>query len=129
MSDEYVAVFTCEGSSRIIRQRRSRAWKLGKTADRARKCNYLICIQNRENPEPDCSEASEPHKAVFLVGKISDVISDSIQSDRWQICISGYARYTFMNTWPGHQNPVWYPTLEELGFDPGALEFKPIPEK
>lgn len=129
MSDECIAVFTCEGPSRILRQRGSRAWKLGKTADRARKCTYLLCIQHRENPSPDCSEASEPHKAVFMVGKISDVLPDSILNARWKICISEYALHTVMNAWPGHQNPVWYPTLEVIGIDPGALEFKPISEK
>ncbi len=128
MSDEYIAVFTCEGPNRILRQRGSRAWKLGKTADRARKCLYLICIQHRKNKHPDCS-ASEPHKAVFMVGKISDVIPDSIWSDRWKICISEYALHTVMNAWPGHPNPFWYPTLEKIGIDPGALEFKPISEK
>jgi KaiC/GvpD/RAD55 family RecA-like ATPase len=127
MSDDCIAVFTCEGPSRIIRQRGSRAWKLGK--DRARKCNYLICIQHREKKHSDCSEASEPHGAVFLVGKISDVIPDLEESDRWLICISEYALHTVMNAWPGHRNPVWYPPLEEIGFDPGALEFKLIPAK
>ena len=127
MSDECIAVLTCEGPSRIIRQRGSRAWAL--KAENARRCNYLICTQHRKKKHPDCSEASEPHGAVFLVGKISDVIPDSIQSDRWQICISEYALHTVKDVWPGYQNPVWYPTLEELGFDPGTLEFKPISEK
>jgi len=127
MSDECIAVFTCEGPSRIIRQRGSRAWKLA--PNRARKCNYLICVQHREKKHPDCSEASEPHKAVFMVGKISDVIPDSIRSDRWQICISEYALHTVMDIWPRNRYPVWYPTLEKIGIDPEALEFKPISEK
>jgi hypothetical protein len=129
MSDECIAVYTCEGPGRILRQGGSRAWNLGKTANRARKCNYLICIQYQKNKHPDCSEASEPHKAVFMVGKISDVIPDSIESDRWKICISEYALHTVMNAWPGNRKPHWYPTLEKIGIDPGVLEFKPISEK
>jgi len=117
MPDECIVVFTCEGPSRILQQGGSRAWVLGKAADHARRCNYLICTQNQDPKLSDLG-ASEPHGAVFLVGKISGVIPDSIQGDRWQICISEYALHTVMDVWQGHQNPVWYPTLEEIGIDP-----------
>jgi hypothetical protein len=90
MTDECIVVFTYEDPSRILQQGGSRAWELGKTADHARKCPYLICTQNQD-PKLSNLGASEPHGAVFLVGKISGVIPDSIRGDRWQICISEYA--------------------------------------
>ncbi len=124
MSDECIVVFTAEDSNRILQQGGSRAWKLG--PDHARKCSYLVCTQNRD-PKLSSLGASEPSHAVFMVGKIGDIIPDSIRGDRWQICISEYALLIVMDVWPGHQNPVWYSTLAKIGIDLKALEFKPVP--
>lgn len=123
MSDECIVVFTGEGSNLILQRGKSRAWKLA--PGHARKCSYLICTQRRD-PKLSHLGASAPSHAAFMVGKISDVIPDSTEKDRWQICISEYALHTVMDVWPGHRNPVWYPTLEEIGIDPEALEFKPV---
>src|SRR5579863_1129888 len=111
MSDECIAVLTVENPHRILHQGGSRAWALA--SNRARKCRYLICVQNLYHSDRDFSDASEPHGSVFLVGKISDVIPDSIRSDRWKMCISEYALHTVMNAWKGWRNPVRHTTLRE----------------
>jgi hypothetical protein len=125
MSDECIVVFTAEGPGLILQQGGSRAWVLKPV--HARKCSYLVCTQRRD-PKLSNLGASEPSHAAFMVGKISDVIPDSTEKDRWQICISEYALLTVMDVWPGHRNPVWYPTLAKIGIDLKALEFKPISE-
>jgi hypothetical protein len=124
MSDECIAVFTVESPHRILQQGGSRAWALA--SSRARKCRYLVCVQNLYHPGRDFSDAFEPHGAVFLVGKISDVIPDLLSNDRWQICISEYALHTVMNAWKGWRNPVRYTTLREMGIDLEALTFRSV---
>ena len=124
MSDECIAVFTVESPHRILQQRGSRSWALA--PNRARKCRYLVCVQNQYHPDRDFSDASEPHGAVFMVGKISDVIPDPSRSDRWQICISEYSIHKVKDAWKGWQNPVRYSTLEEMGINLEALAFHSV---
>ena len=125
MSDEAVAVFTARSPQRIIREGGSQAWALDPT--RARKCRYLICVQNQNNPDRDFSDASEPHGAAYMVCKISDVVpSQDDPGNRWKICISDYAVYPVMDAWKGWRNPVRYTTLEEMGIDPDKLAFHSV---
>ncbi len=126
MSDECIAVLTVESPRRILHQGGSRAWKLA--PNRGRKCRYLICVQNQNNLDRDFSDASEAHGAVFMVGKISDVIPDPKypSSGRWQICISEYSIHTVKDAWKGWQNPVKYTTLEEMGINLEALAFRSV---
>lgn len=125
MSDEAVAVFTARSPQRILREGGSQAWALDPT--RARKCRYLICVQNQNNPDRDFSDASEPHGAVYMVGKISDVVpSQDKPGNRWKICISEYSVYPVMDAWKGWRNPVRYTTLEEMGVNQDKLVFHPV---
>lgn len=125
MSDEAIAVFTARSPQRIIREGGSQAWTLDPA--RARKCRYLICVQNQNNPDRDFSDASEPHGSVYMVGKISDVVpSQDEPGNRWKICISDYHVLTIMNAWKGWRNPVRYTTLEEMGIDPDKLTFNSV---
>lgn len=126
MSDECIVVFTGESHRRILHQGGSRAWALA--PNRARKCRYLVCVQNLYHPGRDFSDVSETHGAVFMVGKISDVIPDPEvpSSGRWQIRISEYALHTVMNAWKGWRNPVRYTTLEEMGINLEELTFRSV---
>jgi hypothetical protein len=126
MSDECIAVLTVESLRRILHQGGSRAWKLD--PNRARKCRYLICVQNQNHRNRDFSDVSEAHGTVFLIGEISDVIPDPEEpsNGRWQICISKYSRHIVPSAWKGWQNPVRYTTLAEMGINPEALAFRPI---
>ena len=125
MSDEAVAVFTARSPQRILREGGSQAWALDPT--RARKCRYLICVQNQNNPDRDFSDASEPHGSVYMVCKISDVVpSQDEPGNRWKICISDYSVFPVMDAWKGWRNPVRYTTLEEMGIDPDKLVFHSV---
>lgn len=128
MSDECIAVFTARSPNRIIREGGSQAWALDPT--RARKCRYLICVQNQHNPDRDFSDASEPHGSVYMVAKISDVVpSKDDPGNRWKICISDYSIHTVMNAWKGWRNPVRYTTLEEMGIDLDGLRFHSVADE
>ncbi len=126
MDNECIVVFTARSSHRILREGGSQAWALD--PNRARKCSYLICVQNQNNPDRDFSDPSAAHGAVFMVGKISDVIPalDDPNEGRWKICISEYALHTVINAWKGWRNPVRYMTLEELGINLDDLTFYPV---
>ncbi|HTK08685.1 MAG TPA: hypothetical protein VL485_16065 [Ktedonobacteraceae bacterium] len=129
MSDECVAVFTARSPHRILREGGSQAWVLD--PDRARKCRYLICVQNQHNPDRDFSDASEAHGAAFMVGKINDVIPapEDPSGGRWMICISEYSIHTLMNAWKGWRNPVRYTSLEEMGINPDDLNFHSVADE
>lgn len=125
MPDEAVAVFTARSPQRILREGGSQAWALDPI--RARKCRYLICVQNQNNPDRDFSDASEPHGSVYMVCKIADVVpSQDDPGNRWKICISEHSVYPVMNAWKGWRNPVRYTTLAEMGIDPDKLVFHSI---
>ena len=125
MSDAAVAVFTARSPQRILREGGSQAWALDPT--RARKCRYLICVQNQNNPDRDFSDASEPHGSVYMVCKISDVVpSQDDPGNRWKICISEYSIYSVLDAWKRWRNPVRYTTLEEMGIDPDKLAFHSV---
>ena len=87
---------------------------------------YLVCTQNRHNPSFRTPTA--PHRAAFLIGRISSVVHSPERHDRWLITISEYLRMQH----PEHLGkirtstlPVWYTTLEELGIDLTALPTVP----
>jgi hypothetical protein len=113
----------------ILRDQGSRDWRLN--ADRARKCEFLVCTQNRHNA--DFGAPTAPHRAAFLIGRISEVVESSERHDRWLIKISEYLECNLPNIWgkSGHlRYPVWYATLEELGIDLTTLgPFQRLPRR
>ena len=50
------------------------------------------------------------------------------EEDRWIIQISEFARINYPNLWDHGRNPVRYASLEELGIDPSALKWEPMPQ-
>ena len=122
MSDTAIVVFAREGATAIINRGGTEAWKLD--ANRARACDYLVCVQNcRGGGSPQA-----PHGAAFLVGRTSDVEKVDGDDVRWRVRISAYAKIDIPNAWDGGRNPVRYTTLQELGIDPAPLRFEPIPQ-
>lgn len=132
MSDEAIAVFTARSPQRILREGGSQAWALN--ASRARKAQYLICVQNQHNPNRDFSDATEAHGSVMLVAKISDVIPAPEDPDggRWMICFDEFSYLEPLpysqDVWQGWRNPVRYTTLTEMGVDLDTLKFHPAAE-
>jgi hypothetical protein len=121
-----IVTFTARPLEWILGDQGSRDWRLD--ADRARRCEFLVCTQNRHNA--DFGAPTAPHGAAFLIGRISDVVVSPERHDRWLIKISEYVECNVPNIWgkSGHlRYPVWYTTLEELGIDLTTLgPFKPL---
>jgi hypothetical protein len=124
-----VAVFTARSPQRILQEGGSAAWALD--AARVRALPFLVCIQNKNNPDRDFSDASEPHGSAYLVCRISDVIPspEDPNSGRWMIRISEYSTVQNpKNVWQGWRNPVKYGALEDFDIDVSKLVFHSVNE-
>ena len=127
MPQNALVTFTAKPLETLLHDCGSGDWRLD--AERARRCTYLVCTQNRHNA--DFGAPTAPHGAAFLIGRISEIVRSSQRHDRWVVKISEYLECNLPNTWgkSGHlRYPVWYTTLEELGIDLAALPpFRPLP--
>jgi hypothetical protein len=123
-----VVVFTARSPDRIFREGGSQAWVLNPV--RAKLCKWLVCTQNRHNPDHEFSDATEPHGSAFLIGKISAITQSPEEGaeDRWIIEISEAARISVPGVWKHWRNPVRYVALPELALGVGIddLQFEPV---
>lgn len=124
--DDTIVVFTARSPDRIIREGGSQAWVLNPS--RAKLCQWLLCTQNRHNPDHEFSDATEPHGQGFLLGRVSRLKRSSEgEGVRWQIEISEYARVKIPKAWDHGRNPVRYTSLARLGIKPTEQKFEPMP--
>jgi hypothetical protein len=120
-----VIVFTARSPNRIIDEGGSQAWVLNPA--RAKLCKWLVCTQNRHNPDHEFSDATEPHGSAFLIAKVSAIApSPEGRKSRWIIEISEYARINKPDVWEHWRNPVRYTSLSELGISIDKLKFTPM---
>jgi hypothetical protein len=119
-----IVVFTARSPGRIIEEGGSQAWVLNPA--RAKLCKWLVCTQNRHNPDYEFSDATEPHGSAFLVGKISAITQSPEEGskDRWIIEISEAARINVPDFWKHWRNPVRYMSVSDLGIRVDDLEFE-----
>jgi hypothetical protein len=123
MKKNVIVVFTARSPERIIEEGGSQAWALNRA--RAKDCEWLICTQNRHNPDEEFSDATEPHGSGFLIGKITAIRkSEEGDGSRWMIAIDQYARVSIPDLWNGQRFPVSYRSLRELHIDPEEYEFE-----
>ncbi|MFW9262636.1 hypothetical protein [Nostoc sp. CALU 546] len=124
-------MFTARSPERIIKEGGSQSWILNPA--RAKLCTWLVCTQNRRNPDHEFSGATEPHGSGFLLGKISAVSKSQEEGDdnrnRWLIAISEFVLINVHEVWGGWRNPVRYTSLEKLGISIDGMEFQPIPQQ
>jgi hypothetical protein len=127
-AEDTLAVFTARSPERIVREGGSQAWVLNPA--RAKQCTWLVCTQNRHNPDHEFSDATEPHGTAFLLGRISAVrkSEEDGDGDRWIITISEFARINVPDAWDHGRNPVRYTSLAELGISLEGLALQPMPE-
>lgn len=128
-NQDTLVVFTARSPDRIIREGGSQAWVLNPV--NAKQCRWLVCTQNRHNPDYEFSDATEGHGSAFLLGKISSIIRapEEGAGDRWMIAISEFARIHYPGVWDHGRNPVRYSSLKQLGIDLADVEFLPMPQK
>lgn len=127
-AEDTIVVFTARSPDRVLREGGSQAWVLN--AVRAKGCTWLICTQNRHNADHEFSDATEPHGAGFLLGKISGIRKSQTpgDEDRWMIAISAFARIDKLDLWDHGRNPVRYTSLQALGIDPSSVTLQPMPQ-
>lgn len=124
--EDTLIVFTARSPERIIREGGSQSWVLNPV--RAKNCRWLVCTQNRHHPDHEFSDATEPHGAGFLIGKVSGIRPSPGGEDRWLIAISEFARISIPNLWNHGRNPVRYTSLDALGIDPNKLKWEQVPK-
>jgi hypothetical protein len=124
-----IVVFTGESPEEIVQKGGSEGWTLNH--DKAAKCKFLVCTQNREAGHP--FRPTQQHGEAFLVGKIRQVRLQKRgkRTNRFMIHLASYARANTPGVWSktgASRNPIRYTSLKELGIDLGKLKFKPIPK-
>jgi hypothetical protein len=117
-------VFTARSPDRIVNEGGSQAWVLNPA--RAKLCKWLICTQNRHNPDHEFSDATEEHGSAFMMAEISAIAASPERPDRWIVEISRFARINLPEIWQHWRNPVRYAHLSDLGVDPDTLRFEPM---
>jgi len=128
--DKHMAVFVLTGRNIeiILAEGGSQAWVLD--ANRAKDCEYVVCIQNHKQDYWD-SAHSAPHHTAFLVGKLSGIAVADPDNDekgtRKKLIFSEYAEIDLADKWPHYRNPVFYGNLEDHGIDVSTLNFQPMP--
>jgi hypothetical protein len=124
-SPDVIVVFTGKSVERILREGGSQSWTLNPY--HAKRCEYLVCCRSGV----DWVEGPEPKGSAFLLGRVSGVeeSTDPHSPGRWLVKISDFAGVDIPDLWQriGGRNPVRYTTLEDLGIDPTAVTFQPVP--
>jgi hypothetical protein len=122
-----LVVFTARSPSRIIAEGGSQAWVVNPA--HAKMARWLVCTQNRHNPDHEFSDATEPHASAFLIGKISNVRKSTEEGaeSRWIVEIGAFALVSIPDVWKQWRNPVRYTSLSDLGINPETLLFEPMP--
>ena len=124
-----IFVLTGRGVKTILAEGGSQAWTID--ANRARNCEYVVCIQNHNQNHFDPKQLSAPHHTAFLVGRLAGIAAPNLGEDekgtRKKLVFSEYAEIDLANKWPGNRNPVFYGALEDMSIDVANLSFQPMP--
>lgn len=106
MGEESIIVFTHKSTEFLLSINGSTSWKLDPA--RARRCKYIICVKNANHPHANLSSNEPPHRAAFLIGRVSDIVKSSTNEvrneNRYTVKFDKYAEIESQNnTW----NNVW----------------------
>lgn len=121
-----IITFTSRPLEEILEDGGSQQWVLSRKS--ARNATYLVCARNANGDVGD-GPGPEPHRAGFLLGKISGLAPGTKgKPDRFLVQISEYALIDVPDLWTFGRNPVHYADLADLGIDPDAVEWQPMPD-
>ena len=124
--EDTIMVLTARSPSRIIREGGSQSWRL--KPERAGQCTWLVCTQNQHCKIPNLSDATQPHRTGFLLGKISEIRQSAEENgDLWLIAISEYAYINYPDLWDRKKCAWRYTTLDALGISLKGIVFHPMP--
>lgn len=116
-----IAVFSGKSKERILREGGTQSWRL--VPSHASKQEFVVCCRSGVA----WAEGAEERGSAFVVGRVVGV-KKAEEAERYLIQMSEYADVSVPGAWKGWRNPVKYTTLEELGIDATALQFKPMPQ-
>ncbi len=119
-----ICVLTARGLQELKEQGGSQAWVLN--ANKARECQYVVCVQNKLD-DGERGSPSAPHHTAFVVGRLREVARSPKWDDRWILLFSEYAEIAIRDAWSGNRNPVWYTNLEQFDIKADELNFQPMP--
>lgn len=124
-----IYVLTGRGIETMLEEGGSQAWVID--SNRARDCEFVVCIQNCKQDYFAAEQLSAPHHTAFLVGRLAGVAPADPANDekgsRKKLLFSEYAEIDLADKWPGYRNPVFYGDLQEFGVDLANLKFQPMP--
>lgn len=124
-------VFTAKTVDAILDAGGTQSWVLNPS--HMTTIEYVVCTRNADRKfEAECGHRPEPHRAAFLVGRVSGIrkVGERNGRDRYIILFSEYAE-VLIPEFRGHErNPVTYGDTDSLtikGLDISKLAFKPMP--
>ncbi len=119
MNETCIVTFTSRSVSDMLADGGSKAWVLD--PKRASESRYLVCAWNARGPLRADTAGKLGHGEGFLVAPITAI--EPVPPNRFIIRFREFARIGVPKVWSGHQNPVWYVTLAELGIHLDELTF------
>ena len=122
MNDSCIVTFTSRSIAEMLIDGGSKRWVLD--PKRARASRYLVCAFNGAGPFIEKDDI-RLHREAFLVAPVSGI--ESAGGNRYIIRFRQFARISVANVWTGHQNPVWYTSLENIGINSDDLTFTTAP--
>ena len=134
MTNDTIITLTFKTVGDILTLGGSSSWKINPL--HARRCKYLICTRNKNS---GYKTGNETHGSAFLIGKISGVSPTNERSiphvERFEenfagrqiIRISHYALINKPNIYPGNRQGFAYTSIDTLGIDPEALDWRAVP--
>jgi hypothetical protein len=120
-----IAVFSSKDLDTILRIGGTQSWVLN--LNRTKNIKYVVIFSHGGGAQ---GAQKANHGRAWLIGEIERVepADGERRPQRWRIVFKNYALLDSAAEWPGFRNPVTYMSLESLGINPAALDFKPIPK-
>ena len=127
-SEQAAVVFTFKSIEHICSVGGTQSWRMHQSHFGS--FEYVVCARNRRREDV---EGPEEHRSAFLIGKVRDIVPSTEHDDpakpRFLIRMTEAAiirdkpEFWQWGRWPTH-----YDSLDVLGIDPSAYNFKPLPE-
>ena len=123
MLENTIAVFTSETLRTLLLQGGTQRWHLNRR--RARRCSFLICVQNRRSAE--FLEPGAEHGKAFLLAPVHGIEPAPKDHNKLIILFDEFCEIDIPHDW-SQRNPVKYAALRDFGLDPERLPpFQPVP--
>ncbi|MBP7002323.1 hypothetical protein [Amaricoccus sp.] len=123
--EDTILIFTCKGMPSFLEEGGSGHWKV--RPERINRLHYAVFCRNRHTAEP--VEGNESHGDGFLVARIAGVVPSPRITGRSIIQLAEVAPIEIPELWQGFRNPTLYTSMDSLGIDVGALDWRPMAEQ